>query len=67
MRIPAECGGLSAYGSGEALAAQVPGIYQIAYIDIANVFSKDSSNIDPTDWIAIINASGKTLHMTDMS
>lgn len=46
--------GLVPMDQGEALAAQVPGIYQIAYIDIANVFSKDSSNIDPTDWIAII-------------
>ena len=46
--------GLVPMDQGEALAAQVPGIYQIADIVIANVFSKDSSNIDPTDWIAII-------------
>ncbi len=52
--LPAERRGTGADGSGEALAAQVPGIYQIADIDIANVFSKDSSNIDPADWIAII-------------
>lgn len=46
--------GLVPMDQGEALAAQVPGIYQIADIDIANVFSKDSSNIDPADWAAII-------------
>ena len=46
--------GLVPMDQGEALAARVPGIYQIADIDIANVFSKDSSNIDPADWIAII-------------
>ncbi len=46
--------GLVPMDQGEALAAQVPGIYQIADIDIVNVFSKDSSNIDPSDWAAII-------------
>lgn len=46
--------GLVPMDQGEALAAQVPAIYQIADIDIANVFSKDSSNIDPADWVAII-------------
>ncbi len=46
--------GLVPIDQGEALAAQVPGIYEIADIDIANVFSKDSSNIDPADWKAII-------------
>ncbi|MDY9920296.1 MAG: asparaginase [Synergistota bacterium] len=46
--------GLVPMDQGEALAAQVPGIYQIADIDIANVFSKDSSNINPADWIEII-------------
>ena len=47
--------GLVPMDQGEALAAQVPDIYEIADIDIANVFSKDSSNIDPADWAAIIN------------
>ncbi|MDD5421690.1 MAG: asparaginase [Synergistaceae bacterium] len=46
--------GLVPMDQGEALAARVPGIYQIADIDIANVFSKDSSNINPADWAAII-------------
>jgi L-asparaginase len=46
--------GLVPMDQGEALAAQVPDIYEIADIDIVNVFSKDSSNIAPTDWEAII-------------
>ena len=46
--------GLVPMDQGEALAAQLPVIYQIADIDIANVFSKDSSNIGPADWVAII-------------
>ena len=46
--------GLVPMDQGEALAAQVPGIYEIADIDIVNVFSKDSSNIDPADWKTII-------------
>lgn len=46
--------GLVPMDQGEALAAQVPAIFEIADIDIVNVFSKDSSNIDPADWAAII-------------
>lgn len=46
--------GLVPMDQGEALAAQVPVIYDIADIDIVNVFSKDSSNINPADWLAII-------------
>ncbi len=46
--------GLVPMDQGEALAAQVPDIFEIADIDIVNVFSKDSSNIDPADWKAII-------------
>jgi len=46
--------GLVPMDQGEALAAMVPDIYQIADIDIVNVFSKDSSNINPSDWTAII-------------
>ena len=46
--------GLLPVDLGETLAAQVPGIYKIADIDIVDVFSKDSSNINPSDWVSII-------------
>ena len=46
--------GLVPMDQGEALAVQVPAIYQIADIDIVDLFSKDSSNIDPADWAATI-------------
>ena len=46
--------GLVPVNTGETLAAQVPEIYKIADIDIVNVFSKDSSNINPSDWTSII-------------
>ena len=48
--------GLAPVEQGEALAAQVPGISEIADIEIFNVFSKDSSNMHPDDWLAIIKA-----------
>ena len=46
--------GLVPVGTGKTLAAQVPEIYKIADIDIVDVFSKDSSNINPSDWVSII-------------
>lgn len=46
--------GLLPVDLGETLAAQVPEIYKIADIDVVDVFSKDSSNINPSDWISII-------------
>ena len=46
--------GLVPVDLGETLAARVPEIYKIADIDIVDVFSKDSSNINPSDWISII-------------
>jgi len=39
---------------GEELAEKVPGLKDAADFDIINVFSKESSNMNPDDWLAII-------------
>ncbi len=46
--------GLAPVEPGEALAAQVPELLKIADIEVCNPVSKDSSNMNPDDWLAII-------------
>jgi len=45
--------GLAPVVSGHDLALLVPDIYRMAEIDICDVFSKDSTNICPNDWISL--------------
>ena len=46
--------GLIPIDTGEALAEEVPEIKGLAEIDICNLFSKDSSNMNPDDWLLLI-------------
>jgi len=58
-------GGLAPYENNNTLFSEIPELNHFAEIEICNIFLKDSSNINPDDWILIIKKIYETKNLFD--